>query len=343
MILGDSKVGTDAKRALGYSAGQADIEHLAHRMLQTGLASPRLPQILIAEDSETAATIMARHLRHQFDILHARDGLEAWQMLAANPDIELVITDIEMPRLSGHELLQRIRRGELPRVKDIPVLVVTAHDEAARREAVANGASDFIVKPVDKLDLVGRVTLHQRLAQAHRPPATARPMPPASDLIDPLTGLKNRRGFFDLGARHLALAARDETDLSLFVVDLDRFRKINETCGQTGGDKVLAEVARLLSAKIRGADVAARIGGEEYAVLLPHTRSSGAALLAERVRIAIAHNRYPVGSAEVTLTVSIGVATHIDDDENLDRLLATAHRRLAMAKRHGGNHVIATD
>lgn len=313
-------------------------------MLNPALASQRLPQILIAEDSETAATIIARHLRNKFDILHARDGLEAWQMLAAHPRIELVITDIEMPHLTGHELLRRIRQAELQRIKDLPVLVVTAHDEAARREALANGASDFIVKPVDKLDLMARVSLHQRLAQTHRERQASRRMPEDSGFVDPLTGLKSRRGFFEIGAHHLALAARHDTELSLLVIDLDNVRRITDVRGQAGGDKVLADVAQLLTAKIRGADIAARIGADEYAVLLPNTRCPGAALLAERIRIAVEQHRCSLSCGEVSVTVSVGVAAYgMDGDESLDRLLEAANRRLAAAKRHGGNRVIATD
>ncbi len=308
-------------------------------------ASPprSLPRILLAEDSETSAAIVARHLQGKFEVLHARDGLDAWNLLAANPEIEVVITDVQMPRLSGQDLLRKIRHSDVPRVKDTAVLVMTSgNDDSARQEAFANGASDFLAKPVDALELRARVTVHQKLARTIRELETSRQMLQEQATTDPLTRLKNRRAFAELGLRHFALAQRHDIELSVIVLDIDHFKKINDTYGHPAGDQVLMSVANVLTSKTRASDLPARLGGEEFGILLPNTKRSGAALLADRIRVAIQQSQFQLGEHAITVTASAGVAAYgLDGEESLERLLEVADRRLYLAKQRGRNRVIA--
>src|SRR5581483_4330445 len=291
-------------------------------------ASPprSLPRILLAEDSETSAAIVARHLQGKFEVLHARDGLDAWNLLAANPEIEVVITDVQVPR-----------------VKDMAVLVMTtSNDDNARQEAFTNGASDFLVKPVDALELRARVTVHQKLARTIRELETSRQMLQEQATTDPLTRLKNRRAFAELGLRHFALAQRHDIELSIIVLDIDHFKKINDTYGHPAGDQVLMSVAHVLTSKTRASDLPARLGGEEFGILLPNTKRSGAALLADRIRVAIQQSQFQLGEHAITVTASAGVAAYgLDGEESLERLLEVADRRLYLAKQRGRNRVIA--
>src|SRR4051812_40220926 len=110
----------------------------------------QLPSILLAEESEISAAIIARHLQGRFDVLHARDGFEAWHLLETVPAIEVMILDMQLTRMPARELLAKIRNSTAPRLKDMPVLAMTtAVDSAAREIAFAGGASDFIGRPVD--------------------------------------------------------------------------------------------------------------------------------------------------------------------------------------------------
>jgi two-component system cell cycle response regulator len=302
-----------------------------------------LPQILLAEDSETSAAIVARHLHGKFETLHARDGFDAWHMLATNPAIEVVITDLEMPRVSGQELLSRIRGGEVARLKDMPVLVMTTStDDAARHLAFANGASDFIAKPVDSLELLARVAVHQKLALTIRELQASRQMLQVQATTDPLTSLKNRRAFAEFGVRHFALAQRHDTELSVVMFDIDHFKRINDTYGHPAGDQVLVRVAQVLTGKTRVGDIAARMGGEEFAILLPNTKRAGAALLADRIRVAIQQSECVLAGQAVAVTASAGVAAYgLDGEESLERLVEIADKRLYLAKQRGRNRVIA--
>lgn len=312
-------------------------------MTHPTLGSQALPQILLAEDSVTSAAIVARHLKGKFEIVHARDGLEAWRLLAANPGIEVVITDVQMPGLSGQELLRKIRAADAPRLKGIPVLVMTTStNDVERTAAFANGANDFIAKPVDAVELQARVGVHQKLSQTIRELEASYQLLQEQATTDPLTKLKNRRAFAEHGLRHFALAQRHGIELSVVMLDIDHFKKVNDSHGHPAGDRVLAGVAAVLAAATRAGDVPARLGGEEFAILLPNTKRAGAALLAERIRLAVQQQQWMYGGQAVTVTVSAGVAAYgIDGEESLERLIEIADKRLYLAKQRGRNQVIA--
>lgn len=304
-----------------------------------------LPRILLVEDSETSAAVVARHLRDQYEIICAADGVQAWGVLRADPSIELIVTDVHMPRMDGHRLLQKIRAAEDGRIKNLPVIVMTTADRQTDRQlAFAHGASDFVAKPLDPLELQARVRVHQRLAQTVRELEASRTLLEQQVSTDPLTQLKNRRAFAEIGRRHFALARRHKHDLSVVMLDIDHFKGVNDTYGHPAGDRVLINVAEILAHSTRSGDTPARLGGEEFAVLLPNTNRAGAALLAERIRAAVEREPCPVRGVPVAVTASAGVASYsVDSPESLDQLVEVADRRLYLAKQGGRNRIVASN
>jgi diguanylate cyclase (GGDEF)-like protein len=313
--------------------------------VSAALSVSKLPCILLVEDSRTSCAIVSRHLRDKYEVVRAADGLDAWNMLSADADqtIELVVTDIEMPRLNGHELLARIRASQLTRLKNLPVIVMTTTDGTADREAAfENGASDFVGKPLEPLELQARVRLHQRLAMTVRELEASRELLREQASTDPLTQLKNRRAFGDIGRRYFALAKRHRHDLALVMLDIDHFKEINDTYGHPAGDRVLVNIARTLTRSTREGDTPARLGGEEFAVLLPNTDRAGAALLAERIRLAVERDPFELSSRSVQVTTRIGVASFGGDaPASLDQLIEFADKRLYQAKQGGRNRTVA--
>ena len=216
-------------------------------------------------------------------------------MLQKNPAIELVITDIVMPRLTGHQLLVKIRTHPDGTYNNLPVIVMTtADDNVDRNLAFSNGANDFITKPIDETELRARVHIHYKLARTIRELEESRQALAEQATTDPLTKLKNRRAFFENGAQNWAMSKRNKTDLSIIVADLDHFKNVNDSFGHHTGDEALIHVAKILARMTRIEDTVARIGGEEFAVLLPDTNRLGSAVLAERIRIAVATERLVV-------------------------------------------------
>jgi len=304
-----------------------------------------LPYILLVEDSQTTTALLSKYLRGLYRLLHAKDGEEAWRLLQHNSDIELVITDIHMPRVTGHQLLVMIRKNGDNRVKNLPVIVMTTTDDTADRNlAFLNGANDFITKPIDELELQARVNVHHKLTRTIRELEANRRMLAEQATTDPLTKLKNRRAFFENGTKQMAMVKRYNTDLSVILADIDHFKKINDTYGHQLGDEALIAVAHILSGMTRAEDTVARIGGEEFAILLPDTKRLGTAVLAERIRHAVEKERLIIGDKMLSLTVSIGIASYSQERlDSVDELLNIADRRLYMAKNNGRNRICVND
>lgn len=304
-----------------------------------------IPQILLVEDSLTTAALVGNYLSGSYRILHAKDGAEAWEMLQRTPDIELVLTDIQMPHLTGHQLLVKIRKSDNARLRSLPVIVMTtADDNVDRNLAFLNGANDFITKPIDELELQARVNMHHKLARTIRELEESRRRLAEQAMTDPLTQLRNRRAFFESGSKCLARARRHNGDMAVMLFDIDFFKKINDTYGHQSGDEALVAVAAILTSMSRAEDTVARMGGEEFAILLPDTNRLGTAVLAERMRIAIEKERFILGGKIVPITVSIGIASRdADPVDTVDQLLNIADKRLYLAKQSGRNRICVND
>lgn len=162
--------------------------------------------------------------------------------------------------------------------------------------------------------------------------------------IDPLTGLTNRRGFFDAAAAEVDRARRYERTLTLLMLDADHFKRINDEYGHAGGDEALRHLATILAATLRASDLAGRLGGEEFAVLLPETDLAGARQLAQRLRMGIATSPLLLGVVPVTLTVSVGVApvavNALQGSAAIEQALRDADEAMYRAKAEGRNRVV---
>ena len=299
----------------------------------------------MVEDSLTSVAVISRDLREFYTLLHARDGEVAWEMLLADPRIELVITDVQMPRLTGQQLLKLIRQSPIARIRNLPVIVMTtAEDMSEKHLAFLNGANDFLNKPVDSLELQARVNVHHRLSRTIYELEVSQEALAELATTDSLTKLKNRRLFYTQAEQNLIACRRYGKDMSLLLLDIDHFKKVNDTFGHHAGDEVLVAVAQLLGQMVRGVDTAARFGGEEFAVLLPETNRLGAAVLGERIRAAIEREQIVVEGRNVPITVSIGITTLAAEDvESIDQLLNIADRRLYLAKNSGRNRICVSD
>ncbi len=303
------------------------------------------PNVLVVDDSATIRVALVRAMPDQSQITEASNGEEAWKVLQENDQIELVITDLDMPRLNGYELLQRIRASEISRIASMPVIVVTgADDTKAKSRAFELGANDFISKNADKIEIRARVRAHHKLALLIHELEESRKILNAQANTDALTKLTNRRAFFVRSSEALQLMRRHEQPFSMLMIDVDHFKTINDAYGHQCGDYVLVEVAKILTKNIRTNDILARIGGEEFAIAAPYSNRLAAVVLAERLRKAVEAEEFIYQDTRVVVTASIGV---VAQDKNLpldiDQLLARADARLYVAKRRGRNRICATD
>jgi two-component system cell cycle response regulator len=292
---------------------------------------------------------------HGYRFREATDGAEALRSIReVRPD--LIVMDVEMPKLGGVEVCRIIKAN----AGDggfgfIPVILVTARQVAGKVEGLELGADDYLVKPFDMLELGARVKSMLRLKKlqdelveknreldrANKELAQRREELLALTRTDALTGLHNRRYFEERLAEEFVRASRYHSPLSLVMLDIDHFKRINDTYGHPFGDEVLRKVAETVRARLREVDFVARYGGEELVALLPTTGPKEARGACERVREAVAALRFEYQAADGTVqpvrcTASLGVAS-IPAPDLLDSedLLRAADTHLYAAKAAG--------
>jgi diguanylate cyclase (GGDEF)-like protein len=246
-----------------------------------------------------------------------------------------------MPRMDGGTLC-RLLKGHDELRSTYVIMLSTKSEPAAKVTGLDLGADDYLVKPVEESELLARVRSGLRLRRALLELSAKNELLERLALTDPLTSLPNRRAYEESLTTEVSRALRHCRPLSLLYLDLDRFKEVNDVHGHAIGDEALVGFADLLRRHARRGDLAARIGGEEFAVLLPHTAADHATLVAERIRRALEVSR--VGRTKPqALTVSIGVAVFkgrtVDDapafvnaaDEALYRAKSEGRNRIAIS------------
>lgn len=290
----------------------------------------RNTRILVVDDTRTTRKVLARMLAiQQYAVVEAGSGQEALAILDTNPDIELVVSDYYMPDMDGFELARRIRRYH-PRVRLLGISSST--DRKTSAGFLKAGAHDFVSRPFVLEELQCRIaSTVDTLAQLKQ----------LQDLAarDFLTGLFNRRYFFERGRRLVAEAREMGLPISIAILDIDHFKRLNDRYGHDGGDRALTAVARSLSNSAeRGFNLLARIGGEEFAILFPGADLAEAMRLSDGIREAIASQPLVLEGETLALTVSLGVS-EIGPQDELDACLGVADRALYAAKQSGRNKV----
>lgn len=241
-------------------------------------------------------------------------------------------------------LVSQLRAGA--KTRHLPILLIAAPDEMPRvAKGLDLGANDYILTPIDQNELLARIRTQLRRKRLHDALRDSYRKGVALALTDPLTGLYNRRYASAHLDALLARAARGEVVApAVVILDIDRFKTVNDTFGHIAGDAVLAEVGRRIAANIRDADLAARWGGEEFVVVLPGTGAEAARNLAERLRSVIAASPIEIpGGSSIEVTASFGVATDGPPDETTTGLVGRADAALYRAKHEGRNRVVLAE
>ena len=304
-------------------------------------AAAEKTRVLVVDDSRVMRKAINKILKDDAEILEAENGEDGWIKVKEDEEIQVLITDIEMPVLDGYQLICRIRASENTRIKNMPVITITgAEDEETKARAFACGATDFIVKPLDKLQLQARVQAHAKADETSRQLEETTATLEEEATTDPLTGLASRRYFLQRIEQDMAHAMRHKDELTLMGIDVDNFKKLYQTHGDEIADQILVYISKNLQATARTEDTVARVGGAEFSVIAPSTSKDDAKILAQRMLEAIAKQPFNSGDADVPLTLSIGVVTlGADDVESVEALLELAGNRLRNAKAEGGNSV----
>ena len=312
-------------------SGAQDIKYIITMLKR--LQANQKHTVLVADDSMPMRTQYKHMLENLFfKVVTVAHGEEALNYLEVNPDISLVVTDYNMPVVNGLDLTKELRKDHDK--NDLPIIAVSSSDdEEVLALFLKNGANDYIKKPFSKEEFYCRIdntveayeNVQAVLNSANR---------------DFLTGLYNRRYFFAHIGEYIQKAEEEYLGLYIAMLDIDNFKKINDTYGHEDGDKAIIGLSELLRTNTQQQDLVARFGGEEFCVALLAQNDEIAFDVMERIRQKVeafsfrAHN-----GQEISFTVSIGLCKY-EEGEDINEVINQADMNLYEAKNSGKNRVI---
>ncbi len=304
--------------------------------------------VLVVDDKSNNRLLFQTYLSSAgYEVRAAKTGEEALACFQEERPPSAVVLDVLLPKLNGYEVCRRIKSMEQARF--VPVILVTAlHGEEERMRGIEAGADDFIGRPFNRLELLIRIKslmrikqLHDALEQKVVELEKAKGQLAQLAVTDGLTGVYNYQYFKHKLQQEIARSKRNGLPVSLLMMDIDRFKSINDRFGHQQGDRILKRFSVLLRENIRQTDLLARYGGEEFVVVLPDTDKESARWVAEKLRMLVEKScttieKLPQGA----ITISVGVAAHPADALTIDDLIRLSDQALYRAKGEGRNRTI---
>jgi diguanylate cyclase (GGDEF)-like protein len=301
-----------------------------------------LDSVLVAENDPIFRHLLQSWLqRWEYKVIAVENGLDAWNALQLQNSPKLAILDWMMPGMNGVDLCRRIRAQT-----DAPyryTVLLTAKD--AKQDVVTGldaGADDYLTKPFDLGEFRARVRSGKRILELQDALLRAHQAMQFEAAHDPLTGLWNRGAILDLLRRETQRRQRSGGRLGVMMIDLDRFKQINDSHGHLIGDVVLREVVRRLRATIRPYDFIGRYGGEEFLILVPSCNHDDLLASAERLRLCAASTPIQTQDGPISSTISVGLISVADQGQDPledEHLLRASDAALYRAKANGRNRV----
>ncbi|MBO6562779.1 MAG: PleD family two-component system response regulator [Nisaea sp.] len=299
-------------------------------------------RILLIEDNPIDAA-NTRNILNRDDnrVYVAADAAQAREIVAST-DVELIVCSLNLETEDALRLVSQFRASE--RTRQVPVLMTGEMDQMDKlAKSLDLGANDYIMKPLDKNELTARTRtqIRRRRFQDRLRDNYERSLSMA--LIDSLTGLYNRRYLETYLKSLMDSAVERRKPLALLMLDIDHFKAVNDTHGHLVGDRVLKAVADALTNSLRSVDMVARIGGEEFVVVMPDTSEEFAEAVAERLRKRVADTVVEIETADepISVKISIGLTMRRDEDRTVEDMIGRADKALYGAKSAGRNRVVA--
>ncbi|MBW2185124.1 MAG: diguanylate cyclase [Deltaproteobacteria bacterium] len=283
-----------------------------------------LYKVMVVDDSPVICKLITRLLKiHRFDVITAENGKKALELLDQHPDTQLILTDYNMPEMDGFDLTRTLRRSHTQ--TNLSIIGLSAQgDRHISSKFIKHGANDFIAKPFYAEEFYCRI--NQSIDTLERIKIIQE-----SSYRDFLTGLYNRRYFFE----RATVLFKQHQQICVAMIDIDFFKKVNDTYGHDVGDIALKHVASTLLDSLSQAYLVARFGGEEFCVLMPGLTPQQAEQQLNDVRIAIEKISIPLKNDTFSVTVSIGICTNKED--TIDAMITIADQQLYRAKQQGRN------
>jgi two-component system cell cycle response regulator len=295
------------------------------------------PQVLIADDSKVIRKSIIKMLGDDYTVLEAADGMEALEMLQANNQIRLLFSDLGMPRMDGYELLAAVRSSEDEGLAEIPVIIVTGQEdtEEAKEKLLELGATDLIGKPFHSAELKSRTRSYISLARKVKKLEEASP-------IDKATGLATPDYFKQQTEITFSLSKRHGHDVTLARINIENFAVLNAEYGKAVMHKIIATVGKLLRADMRKEDLAAHLGDDRFALMLPCADPEGANEVMDRIRQRLTKMDLRIGDKVAHIAFSAGIISQpvTEESGHYSQMLALAEEALQQALAKGKEQTV---
>ncbi len=297
-------------------------------------------KILVVEDDSITNRMLEKYLIDLgFEVLTALNGCQGWEIFCQE-DVRFVITDWMMPEMNGLELVKKIREANEKPYCYI-ILLTAKNDKKEIVEGISGGADDYVVKPFHKEELAVRVRAGQRIVELQSELFGANEELKKLSETDPLTGWYNRRALEDYLKKSQSSPEYTGVPFAFVMVDIDRFKQVNDIYGHDAGDGVLVEVAAKIKSFVRDNDMISRIGGEEFYVVLPNVELKQAEDVAENMRRGIETSTIVLpDEKELHVTCSFGVCcVQARSEWDWEHCMKMADKALYESKNSGRNKV----
>jgi diguanylate cyclase (GGDEF)-like protein len=304
-----------------------------------------LPKILIVDDSRMVRASLTKQIRHCFRIREEADGEAGWEALLIDPEIQLVLTDLGMPRLDGFALLERIRGSKLQRIQEMPVVIISGdEDDIARDRALKLGASDFVSKGAGCAEMTARLESLLALANTRRDLAKSSNALAAQSPVDPVSGLATPAYLSHNGEQQLAQARRHRLAISVMVIEIDHYDQLAEWHGKHVAELISERLAKSLASKVRREDTLTQVSGARFVILSPSTPLADCCAFALRMQKSMEELVTTYRGEQIHVTVTIGISgSERDDAENIEAFIDSAAARVQQGIAAGGNRIVSDE
>lgn len=332
------KVLTDELRARAATSQQLGLDDTVISTLNDPMEGAR---ILLVDDRSSSRERIASYI-NKIHVLDVEEDPQSALFRVADADYDLIIVSLGLQDFDGLRLCSQIR--SLEQTRSVPLIVIAEQDDQAKiLRALDIGVNDHILRPLDKHEMIARIATQIRGRRYTEQLRNSVQQTMEMAITDSLTGLHNRRYLESHLSSLMRKAVRLNKPISVLMLDIDHFKAVNDTYGHDAGDIVLKDFSNRIRKSIRGIDLACRMGGEEFIVVMPDTDPALAIVVAERIRKAISDKVIvvPQTGTRIKITVSIGIAARAPGLDQPETIMKAADTALYSAKREGRNRVVA--
>lgn len=322
------------RASTGKRLGLADNEALAKAL------SGQSGRVLVVDDHPRSSARLSEALSQAHDTVVEQDPAQVMQRLT-NENFDLIIVSLSLQGVDGLRICSQARSHEQSRRLPI-IILVEPGDDARLLRGLDLGVNDYLMRPIDRHEMMARVKSQVKRKRHADFLRNSLEQSVEASVIDALTGLHNRRYMESHMQTLLSTAIKTGRPLSVLLADIDHFKKVNDTYGHDVGDLVLKEFSKRFARNTRGIDLACRLGGEEFMIVMPDTDIARAYQVGERLRACVAADPFPISTQEtIRVTASVGLASLESQNDTAQTLFKKADQALYAAKRLGRNRVSA--